>query len=328
MDREGILGVLSEIKVELVQVGSRNIQCQCFLKSCEVAHRHVKRRASMGISISPDGVSLVNCLSCKFGGTLLYSVSKYSYENRLDLSKLLERIAKLEKQDPEALLEQILPYESPFLSKPEIIFPDTDLFGIAKTNIIPRYVLNRGLDMDTLRIWECSYDTLRKRAVFPVRNYNKNLVGAVGRTINGHEIKYYNYFNFDKSRYLFGEHLVKGPKLIVVEGLLDTVSVWGALRKENALDEYSVVGLLGSDPSKIQIQKIRMFSNEVVTFLDNDLAGLYGNRQLTKELSKSVLFRSVKYPEEFTDGGDPDDVVRKGFSVCELADAADFLTTE
>lgn len=329
MDREDILWVLTEIKAELVQVGSRNIQCQCFLKSCEETHKNIsKRRASMGISISPDGLSLVNCLSCKFGGTLLYAISRYSYENKIDLSKIVDKISKLEKQDPEALIEQILPYENSFEKVAELVLNESVLKDISKIGVVPKYVLNRGFDLDTLRVWECSYDVVKKRAVFPVRNYKGNLVGAVGRTVNNHEIKYFNYFNFDKSNYLFGEHLIKGQKLIVVEGLLDTVSVWMALKKEDALDEYSVVGLLGSNPSKKQIDKIRMFSNEVVTFLDNDSAGFFGRKKLTQFLWKSVLFRGIEYPAEFKDGGDPNDVVRKGFSVRELLDSAEFLTIE
>jgi DNA primase len=101
--------------------------------------------------------------------------------------------------------------------------------------------------------------------------------------------------------------------------------IWQALKKENALDEYSVVGLLGSDPSKRQIQRIKGFSNEVILFLDNDVAGRSGRDKLVKFLLKSVLLSGIVYPAEF-ENSDPDDVVRKGFSVVELARSSELLT--
>jgi hypothetical protein len=276
----------------------------------------------MGISISPDGVSLVHCLSCKHSGSLAYTLVKYSREAELDLSTLIRKVTQLEQQDPEALLEKIPSYSEKVEVEPENIIDEKELapmFGV-----VPRYVIRRGLEIETLRIWECGYDTTRKRAVFPVRNRSGLLVGAVGRTVNDHHIRYFNYFNFDKSRYLFGEHLVRGEKLIVVEGLLDTVSVWQALRKENALDEYSVVGLLGSDPSKRQIQSIKGFSNEVILFLDNDVAGRTGRDKLAKFLFKSILVSGIEYPAD-SENSDPDDVVRREFSIVELCRSAELL---
>lgn len=315
MDRNNLLESLYAIDAELIQIGSKNIQCQCPLAKCEEAHRGQKRRASMGISINPDGISLVNCLSCKFGGTFLYTVSKIAKERGLDYSKLTNHIALLEGQDPESLLKQVPPYFGFDVPPGDIIIDEEEI--VSMMGLAHPYILRRGISVDTLRVWEGGYDARMKRAIFPVRNLAGQLVGAVGRTVNNHRVRYFNYFDFKKSQFLFGEHLAKGGSLIVVEGLLDTVAVWQALQKENALGEFSVVGLLGSEPSPKQIEKIKLLANEVILFLDNDQAGYTGTRELIKFLSKSVLLTAIKYPSE--EVADPDDATRQGYSISQLA---------
>jgi 5S rRNA maturation endonuclease (ribonuclease M5) len=269
----------------------------------------------MGISISPEGVSLVNCLSCKYGGTLLYTVSKIAKERGLDYSKLTSKIALIEKQDPESLLAQVPPYFGSFSQQEDILIDEDEIKHML--GLTHRYVLDRGLTIETLRVWEGGYDEHMKRAVFPVRNLEGNLVGLVGRTVNNHPVRYFNYFDFNKSRFLFGEHNTKGGALIVVEGLLDTVAVWQSLKKENALEEFSVVALLGSDPSKKQIEKIKQLSNEVVLFMDNDAAGEAGKATLISMLQKSVFLTAIQYPSENIK--DPDDAVRQGLCISDLA---------
>jgi 5S rRNA maturation endonuclease (ribonuclease M5) len=269
----------------------------------------------MGISISPDGVSLVNCLSCKFGGTFLYTVSKVAKERGLDYSKLTSKIALIEKQDPESLLAQVPPYFGFSVPAEDIVIDEEEIASMM--GLAHPYVLRRGIGLETLKVWGGGFDSRMKRAIFPVRNSDGQLVGVVGRTVNNHPIRYFNYFDFNKSRFLFGEHLVKGGSIIVVEGLLDTVAVWQALQKEGVLDEYSVVGLLGSNPSKMQVEKIKKLATDAVLFLDNDEAGNAGTRTLTKYLRKSLLLTAIEYPSEKV--LDPDDAVRQGYRISDLA---------
>ena len=145
--------------------------------------------------------------------------------------------------------------------------------------------------------------------------------------MNNHQIKYFNYFGFDKSRYVFGEHKVRpGTKLVVVEGLLDTVKVWQRLNQEELLDEYSVVGLLGSEPSKEQCSKLVRLSSEVILFLDNDTSGQMGMNKLAKKLESSVYLKCIDYPENL--GSDPDDLVENNVSLKDLFSAAKLLVAK
>jgi len=317
MNKEQILEVLDVIGARSIQKGTRNIQCSCFLSPWSSKHKsEIDRRASMGISIS-DGISLVHCFACEFGGSLSYAVSLLSRNSGVDYSALIKKIRGYEEEDPLVGLDSIPGYDSYQLDKKEdIIIPESSYSQYK--NRTHKYILERGLELSSIREWEGGYDSDKKRAVFPVRNIEGKLVGAVGRTVNSHEMKYFNYFKFDKSRFLFGEHKVKASNLIVVEGLLDTISVWQAIQKEGLNSFVSVVGLLGSEPSKVQASKIRALSGDVFLFLDNDIAGRTGQRKLAKLLQKRVTLRSIAYADSILGLRDPDDLMRKGVCVSEL----------
>lgn len=316
MNSEQILDVLEAIGARSIQRGSKNIQCSCFLAPWSSKHKsEIDRRASMGISIT-EGVSLVHCFACEFGGSLSYAVSLLSRHSGIDYSDLIKKIRGYEEENPLFSLDSIPGYDDYPADKEDIIIPENAY--LTYKNKTHRYLLDRGFSLETIREWEGGYDSEKKRVIFPVRNLDCRLVGAVGRTVNNHEIKYFNYYKFDKSRFLFGEHKVKAPNIIVVEGLLDTISVWQSIHKSNLERFISVVGLLGSEPSRIQASKLRRLSRDVFLFLDNDIAGRTGQRKLAKLLQKKVTLRSIAYPDSIIGSGDPDDLMRKGVSIEEL----------
>lgn len=317
MNTEQILEVLEAIGARSIQKGSRNIQCSCFLAPWSSKHKsEIDRRASMGISIT-DGVSLVHCFACEHAGSLSYSISLLSRFSGIDYSALIRKIRKYEEEDPLIGLNSIPGYDSyPSDKREEIVLPEN--LYVPFMNKTHKYILNRGIELDSIREWEGGYDSEKKRVTFPVRNIDGYFVGAVGRTVNNHEMKYFNYFKFDKSLFVFGEHKVKASNLIVVEGLLDTISVWQSIKKEGLENFVSVVGLLGSEPSKAQANKIRSLSSDVFLFLDNDIAGRTGQRKLAKLLQKRVTLRSITYPDRISELRDPDDLMRKGVLVSEL----------
>jgi len=326
MNKEEILLVLEHIGADNVQIGSRNVQCSCFLAPWRKGHKSTSdSKPSMGILINSNGPSKIHCFACKYGGdfeTALKDLAKFSGE---DYSDLIKRVGEFEEVDPSILADQIPAYDEYEIQKKEIKLSETLLEDFrGQTH---RYVLNRGFDVETLKEWESGYDNNYRRAVFPVRSRQGVLVGAVGRTVNNHKIKYFNYFGFDKSRYLFGEHKVKeGTSLVVVEGLLDTVKVWQALKDQDLLDRYSVVGILGSDASFDQCRKMVDLANEVVLFLDNDRTGLIGQNKLAVNLQRKVLLKSVDYPDSV--GQDPDEVVEAGCSLGELLDTSKLIVAE
>lgn len=326
MNKEEILLVLDHIGATNIQTGTRNVQCSCFLAPWRKGHRSATdSNPSMGILINEKGSSKVHCFACKYGGDFekaLKDLAKFSGE---DYADLIKRVGEFEEVDPSVLVDQIPAYEKYDKQKKEIKLSETLLDDIrGQTH---KYLLDRGFELETLKEWKSGYDSNYRRAVFPVRNQKGDLVGAVGRTVNDHKIKYFNYFGFDKSRYLFGEHKVKeGTSLVVVEGLLDTVKLWQGLKNQGLLDRYSVVGILGSEASFGQCQKMVGLSNEVILFLDNDQTGLSGQTKLAVNLQKKVLLKSVDYPGSI--GNDPDEVVDAGYSLSELLDTSKLIVAK
>lgn len=323
MDKEAIISVLEHIGAENVRPGSRNVQCSCFLSRWRAGHKSDQdSRPSMGILINPEGPSKVHCFACKYGGTFERALRDLAQRSGEDYSDLIAHVVEHEDVTPEIVVGQIPAYESYEERRGEQVLEEALLENIRGQ--AHRYLLDRGFDLETLKCWESGYDRAHKRAVFPVRGGSGDLVGAVGRTINGSQIKYFNYFGFDKSQYLFGEHKAKeGTKLVVVEGLLDTVKLWQAFRDQELLDEYSVVGILGSEASPNQCRKMVRFSDEVLLFFDNDETGKLCETSVARRLQRQVLLKTIEYPSGM--GNDPDDVVDSGCSLRELFGAAKLI---
>jgi hypothetical protein len=316
VNKEEILLVLEHIGADNIQVGSRNIQCSCFLAPWRKGHkRGTDSRPSMGIRINDAGESKVHCFACEYGGSLKEAVRELNERSGSDFSEVISLVDDYDNIDPLLVVKTIPAYDQYEKKKPEVVFGEEAIDDFR--GVTHKYILNRGFSLDTLKEWESGYDPAYKRVVFPLRNVRGKLVGAIGRTVNNHKVRYFNYFHFDKSKYVFGEHKVRpNTSLIVVEGLLDTVKVWQELKKENLLDEFSVVGLLGSEPSFKQCRKIVSLANEVVLFLDNDVAGKLGKNKMAKLLCKEVLLKSVAYIDGI--GNDPDEAVDSGYPLRDL----------
>lgn len=294
-----------------------NVQISCPLAKWRKSHlRGTDSRPSMGVSISDDKESVVNCFTCKWRGKLGMLVDELFSRGVIDEAMGLHLnafIAELEEIPLEKLLESINEYDVREEVVGDVVHDESVLEPYAgRTH---RYLVKRGLTMGTLKTWEGGFDKTEKRVTFPVRNWRSHLVGLVGRGVHaGIRPVYKNYWKFSKGRYLFGEHkIIKGTTLLVVEGPLDVIAVWQALAQQNLLATYSVGGLFGSDGTLMQVRKIVQMSEDVLLFFDNDTAGWDGQRRLGRALRTQLLVRTVRYPNPV--GGDPDELVRSGIDL-------------
>lgn len=318
MDRWAIVKILEEVGARQIQDHARNIQCCCFMAPYRKSHRYQETpRASMGISIVAGGASLVHCLSCDYSSLFVTALIDLEEKSGKDLSDLIARAKEAERLDPDALIASVERSEK----------EDEKKEKIHDESVLDEYnpgchknVMDRGFTRSTLAKWDSRWDSKFKRVVFPVRNVDKALVGAVGRTVVNSKLKYFNYFNFNKSRYLFGEHLIKGDgrPVIVVEGLLDTILLWQYFSEKEL--KVDVVGLLGSDASRRQLRKIVRHWDDVVLFLDNDPPGWAGQRTIMDGIQRKVLLRVMSYPKMV--GGDPAELVVEGVNICEMLEKA------
>lgn len=326
MDSDEVVRVLEHIGVEKVRVYSKNVQCSCFLAEYRDGHSSDSDHAdSMGISISPGTTSLVHCFACKFKGTLSTAIAELGKHSGEDYDPVIELARALDAEDLEALADSIPDYDHVKVSDDEgdDLLPE-DLLEV-HTKCGSKYLLNRGISVDTMREWEVHIDEEHKRVMFPIRRFDGRLVGAVGRTLVGHKLRYWNYWDVIKTRFLFGENkILEGTTAVVVEGLLDTVGVWQALRDSGMLDQYSVVGLLGSEVSDIQIRKIGRWFDDVVLFFDRDKAGFNCSRMFRKQLGGACMVREVQYPDGYFDA-DPMKLLKEGVDIAKLVDDAAFF---
>lgn len=308
MDRDDILKVLQRIGASNVRSHDRNVECSCLLSRWRKGHTSNAQgyKASMGISIAPGGSSLVHCFACGYGGTLFQAVSLWATSSEApDSKEILRWVANLEQGDPDATLaildrlgDEPKSRGAPPLS--ESLMEEFEPMG-------SKYLLNRGLELGTQEFWGVCWDAERQRVVFPVRDFRGVLVGAVGRAVTDQKLKYWNYWNFPKGKVLFGAQHATTTRAIVVEGIIDTVLLWQAVQ----VSDWSVVGLMGAEVTKAQVDLLVDRFEEVVIFLDNDSAGFSGTLKLHRELNGRIHTRMVHYTSELQGiVKDPADAVR------------------
>jgi DNA primase len=341
MDRKRLEDVLTRLGITDILDYGDNLNIPCLLAPWRMGHSSGSDHSgSMGIRINKDGESSVHCFSCKFGGTLTYLIMKYAQlSKRKDLVDLISEVEEIEAGDPVQLVLGIGNYgdtDTKALSK-DVVLCEGILRMLFEEKRSMKYLENRGIREDTLDYWGCLYDKNFQRVVFPVRISSphkfgcdrlQTLVGAIGRSIGGvSKAKYFNYFKFSKMRYFFGENLATpNTQAIVVEGVLDTVAVWQALKDAGKLEEYSVLGLMGSEASAIQQKRLCEEYSSVVSFFDNDPPGWTGQRRLIKDIQERTLLRGVKYPVmSGMQGGDPAKLVQDKVDVVRIIEESRLL---
>jgi hypothetical protein len=163
---------------------------------------------------------------------------------------------------------------------------DPALLGVYER--CPRYMLNRGFTMATLRSWDVGYDAEENRVTFPVWSADgSRLLGFTKRRAYETEDPMdpaYLHVGFRKGLVLYGQHRVAGVSerypLFVHEG---TPSVlW-----QSQQGFPNGVATLGSRVSQEQVDLLSGYSYVVLCFDDDDagrkatLRVLFGTKQVS-----------------------------------------------
>jgi 5S rRNA maturation endonuclease (ribonuclease M5) len=273
--------------------------------SCPLARwRHqsgMDSNPSFGIHVKDGGTSNCHCFSCNFSGTLLdllYTLKHHlkgdtagydfktammlvenEFETNLGGLKILREVKEADSlvEFPEAWLES---------------FPKATQIDTAM-----RYLLARGVGLQTVARLGLRYDGIEKRICFPVRDYQSVLRGLHGRVVvPGVEPKYRMYqFSYQNNPIVWlGEHWVDFDKpVVIVESVFDLAKV---------IQVYpNVISPLTASLSKDKILRIQD-AFEIVLMFDNDKAGAEGASMVKKYLPKKVFY-DVKLGE-FKDPGE------------------------
>jgi DNA primase len=261
-----------------VKIRGDEIHASCPFSSLHFSGRD--RHPSFSINISKG---VFNCFSCGSRGTIEELVAHVKEISISAACDLLESwgFSKLER----TLNEREEEYE-----RPEIL-PEGLLLYYDK------------VEDDFAEIYSGVVDD-QECLIYPVRNKDGKLVGALARSTEGRWHK--AMWNIQKKLYLYGEDLVQHEKpIVIVEGPGDAV----AIRKSGI---KNVVALMGANVSNAQVEKLLSLSSSFIVWLDKDRAGAKGMTSLWKKMENRALMRYVDpfkvLPEEEKD---PRDVLEK-----------------
>jgi DNA primase len=151
------------------------------------------------------------------------------------------------------------------------------------------YMQARGFDRRDLVEWNIGYDKYSDRITIPIFNEDGGFVGVKARAYTaGRKPKYlclgdsekwpdrYGFNSYEKSLVVFGVHKWKEQeRYVFVEGEIDVMSLWKM--------GIPAICTGGASMSPTQAQIIKEYCDEVVLFLDDDLAGSNAVRGLDKE---------------------------------------------
>lgn len=295
MRAEAIVQLAQLLGCAKVRAGRRSVVVTCPLAPW-THEGGADKHPGCSIIIDDDRKSGWRCHGCGHHGNLNWLVTKWGTLSRKpveDAFRLIER----EEDGADAVRARIdrgteekwgggdawVPSEPETAEDPEV-FPEAEAEQF--TGRVPQYALDRGLSLETCKAWQLGYDEgwgpkPTPRLVFPVRRQDGALVGLVGRATDGARPKYYNYWNFRKSRHLYGLDKVPADSeaLILVEGMIDTLVWWSY--------GLPVAGTMGAIPSKAQAALAVGF-RRVYLALDKDTAGQEGERALLDMLQDRV----------------------------------------
>ncbi len=156
------------------------------------------------------------------------------------------------------------------------------------------------------------YDRFRDRIMFPIRDRRGRVIAFGGRTISNADPKYLNSPEtpiYHKGNELYGlfevcQNLREMPRLLVVEGYMDTV----ALAQHGI---RNVVATLGTATTAEHIHRLFRLTSEIIFCFDGDRAGQAAAWRALEIvlplLQDGLQVRFLLLPE----GEDPDSLVRK-----------------
>jgi DNA primase len=180
---------------------------------------------------------------------------------------------------------------------------------------VPQYAMTRDIMVETCRDWHLGFDREDGRWTFPFLDEQKRFVGLIGRDIWNRPRetcpKYRCYPGTEKSKYLYGGHLV-GPLLrsgscrtvLLVEGPLDVL--------RTVQNEFpAVVSSTGCKLSPTQRSLLLAWDPTcVILGYDEDKAGEAGTAGAAAMLRGRVLLKRLALPPK----QDPGDLDKDAFA--------------
>lgn len=265
-----IMQKLGEIGVDISyhKVSNNNIIIRCPFAHISGHSKGYDSNPSFGFKVVERKGFVYNCFTCKRHGNsfikLYEELKKYGIVNvklnPYDIQNeiIISTLSKKRREEKEPTKEVYSLIGTPDYSNIKFI----------------EYNLKRGINVNTLKDLRLRYVEQTNDIIIPAYDFYGHYKGYIKHNPSNLKKKYINKF-YDKD-FLFMENkiLLKGKKGIVVEGVYDAIKIYQFLSELNLRYEYSVVSLLGSSPTKMQLDLLIDYFSSLLLMGDNDEAGI------------------------------------------------------
>jgi len=287
----GVLGVMNVDTSTLSQYSGNQVSICCPL--AEWTHESGQdNKPSLSIKYGEGETSLYKCFACGSQGAVWQLLNHYAqFSGKAEAAVLADKLLTEDRPSLSskfAILHEEEAYN--FEPPPKVDYlHDMILDGFPPASMEPaamEYLKSRGVE-EVVDLYDIRYDVKNGRIVFPVRDQQERLQGAVGRAINSMP-KYYNYFGFSASYSLGGIDLVKGNKVLIVEGFFDVL-------RARTLG-YNAVCTWKAELSTPQADMVLGLDADLYLCFDGDAAGRKGTRKAMELLEDNVYSVKVCNP--------------------------------
>lgn len=166
-----------------------------------------------------------------------------------------------------------------------------------------------GLVRDSTKTAGRSFDLLRHRVIFPIKDTQGRIVGFAGRSLGDEMPKYINSSEspvFQKQHILYGLYEARQQKArdyLMVEGYMDVIALYQA-------GIYGAVAPMGTAANEKQIDRLLRYNHKLTLCFDGDSAGQKAAWR-TLEIAAPVLHdgRELRFLT-LADGHDPDTYIK------------------
>lgn len=267
-NKDYIISCIKENNLGFYKISKEWVSLACMFAK-EKHQNGTDKHFSMGINIK----SLIyNCFTCGEKGNILKL-----FNHDIPPSTVLLQLPQKEKDD--------------------VIYPEYFLKTL-KRNYIHPYLDKRKVRADVRILFDFRYDSVHHRIGVPIRNFDKRLVGFVGRSlISMPKYFVYPWYGESNGHIWLGEHWVDlNEPIVLVEGLFDAARVYEV--------KSNVLASLGSQLTYRKLKRIHT-APYVSTLYDNDVAGDNARRKVSDYFGRKNI-RHLRLPEDIKDPGDAD----------------------
>ena len=309
-----VLDILKKVQSELINGKLSVIEQKSdqIMVTCPVHKDGRESKPSCFIYVG-DGnipVGTFHCFTCDTSGDLVKFISlcfdkSYTWAKEWLISNFGETYSESELDLEDIKLDN------------KVEEPKFDMSVFDKFESYHPYRTKRKLTDEVIKEFEVKYDPDSKSIVFPVRNSKGEMSFLTKRSVEGR--KFYIDKGADKSEVYLLYNILRNnlDDVYICESQINALTLEGY--------GYNAVAMIGSGCTDDQIDRLNNTNvRHFILALDNDPAGIKGNKKLCYKLSKDKFVDVVL----FKDNRDINDLTREEFDSLDLVDRSEYISLQ